>query len=84
LPQKIVNRKDKKGFSNPRQKWFRTDHFKSYIFKLIQSDSFKNRAYFDSEIALSQYQKHLSDFHDLSKEIWKWINLEVWFKKFID
>jgi asparagine synthase (glutamine-hydrolysing) len=84
LPEKITNRKDKKGFSNPRDKWFRTNQFKNYIFKLIQSDSFKNRGYFDSEVALSQYQKHLSGSVDLSKEIWKWINLEVWFRKFID
>lgn len=24
LPDKIIQRKDKKGFSNPREKWFKT------------------------------------------------------------
>ncbi len=84
LPTKIINRKDKKGFSNPREKWFRTEFFKVYILELINSDSFKNRGYFNSEIANIQYRKHLEGKVDISKEIWKWINLELWFRKFID
>lgn len=84
LPDKILNRKDKKGFSNPRDKWFRTENFKNYIFDLINSDSFKNRGYFDYKIANNQYKNHLKGDVDFSKEIWKWINLEIWFRKFID
>jgi len=84
LPTKIINRKDKKGFSNPRDKWFRTAKFQQYIFELINSESFKRRGYFDSACANKQYQKHLKGKIDSSKEIWKWINLEVWFRKFID
>ena len=84
LPEKIINRKDKKGFSNPRAKWFRSEKFKKYIFELINSESFKRRGYFDSEIANEQYKKHLEKKIDISQEIWKWINLELWFRKFID
>lgn len=84
LPFKITDRKDKKGFSNPRDKWFRTENFQIYILALINSESFKNRGYFDSDIANRQYQKHLKGKIDISKELWKWINLEVWFRKFID
>lgn len=84
LPFKIANRKDKKGFSNPRDKWFRSEKFQSYILKLINSQSFKTRGYFDSNIANKQYKKHLAGKIDASKEIWKWINLELWFQKFID
>ncbi|MFD2568094.1 asparagine synthase (glutamine-hydrolyzing) [Pseudotenacibaculum haliotis] len=84
LPQKIANRKDKKGFSNPREKWFRTEMFKKYILELINSEEFKNRGIFDSKIANAQYIKHLNGEVDISPEIWKWINIEVWFRKFID
>ena len=84
LPEKISNRKDKKGYSNPREKWFKSEKFQKYILELINSDSFKNRGYFDSAIANSQYQRHLEGKIDCSKEIWKWINLEIWFRKFID
>ena len=84
LPNKITMRKDKKGFSSPRDKWFRSENFQHYIFDLINSDSFKNRGYFDSKIANERYKIHLKGKIDLSKEIWKWINLEIWFRKFID
>ncbi len=84
LPEKITSRKDKKGFSNPRAKWFRTEKFQEYIFKLINSEKFQERGYFDSEIANKQYKKHIEGKGDMSREIWKWINLEVWFQKFID
>lgn len=84
MPTKITNRKDKKGFSNPRDKWFRSEKFEEYIFELINSESFKNRGYFDSAIANKQYKKHIESKIDISKEIWKWINLEIWFRKFID
>lgn len=84
LPEKIANRKDKKGFSNPRAKWFRTDMFKNYILELINSDTFVNRGIFDSEQANIQFKKHLNEEKDISPEIWKWINVELWFRKFID
>ena len=84
LPLKITQRKDKKGFTNPRAKWFRTEQFKNYIFELINSESFRKRGYFNVDIANSQYKKHLEGKVDISKEIWKWINLEIWFRKFID
>ena len=46
----------KKGFSNSRDKWFRTYNFKNFLFELINSDSFRNRGYFDSDIANKQYK----------------------------
>lgn len=84
LPEKIAQRKDKKGFSNPRDKWFRTTQFSNYIYELINSESYINRGYFDKNMSIKQYKKHLSGELDISKEIWKWINLENWFRKFID
>ncbi len=84
LPSKIAQRRDKKGFSNPREKWFRSNYFQAFIYDLINSDSFVTRGYFDPKIANAQYRKHLSGKIDASNEIWKWINLELWFRKFID
>lgn len=84
LPEKIFNRKDKKGFSNPRADWFRSDNFKTYILELLNSKKFKERGYFDEKLAITQYEKHLRREGDMSREIWKWINLELWFRNFID
>tara|TARA_Y100001970_G_scaffold254528_1_gene330347 strand:- start:961 stop:2781 length:1821 start_codon:yes stop_codon:yes gene_type:complete len=84
LPIKIINRKDKKGFSNPREKWFKSNDFKKLILEIIQSDKFIKRGYFDQSKCIKQYKNHISGKADNSKEIWKWINLEIWFRKFID
>ena len=84
LPQRIYERKDKKGFSSPREKWFRSNNFSELIQNIIHSDKFKNRGYFTPKIATNRYKLHLDGKIDISKEIWKWINLELWFRKFID
>jgi asparagine synthase (glutamine-hydrolysing) len=84
LPNKITNRKDKKGFSNPANKWYKTEAFKKYTFALLNSKKFRERGYFNYKTALKQYEDHLDGKIDASKEIWKWVNLEIWFRRFID
>tara|TARA_B100001123_G_C15054395_1_gene924935 strand:+ start:357 stop:530 length:174 start_codon:yes stop_codon:yes gene_type:complete len=51
---------------------------------IINSEKFKTRGYFNHYKANEIYKNHLSQKLDASKEIWKWINLELWFNKFID
>ncbi|RLD49131.1 MAG: asparagine synthetase B, partial [Bacteroidetes bacterium] len=51
VPDPILNRKDKKGFSNPGDKWMRSEQFKVFIPDLIHSDSFRARGYFSSGTA---------------------------------
>lgn len=38
----------------------------------------------DADKALDLYRKHVNKEINISKEIWKWINLELWFREFID
>ncbi|HSH67436.1 MAG TPA: asparagine synthase-related protein, partial [Bacteroidia bacterium] len=84
LPSQIYNRYDKKGFETPSDEWFRTNPFKNYIHELLNSSSFQNRGYFNIQDCKQKYQRHLDTKANLSNEIWKWINLEIWFRKFID
>lgn len=84
LPSKIYDRRDKKGFETPSDLWFKTASFQKYITALLNSESFINRGYFNVEDCRNKYQKHLEGKGNFSKDIWKWINLEVWFQKFID
>jgi asparagine synthase (glutamine-hydrolysing) len=84
LPEKIYNRKDKNGFAAPSDDWFRKKHFRDFIFDHINSGSFKNRGYFDVADCNKKYKLHLAGTANLSKDIWKWINLELWSQKFID
>ncbi len=84
LPPKIYNRFDKRGFETPSDEWFRTNPFKDYIHAMLNSPRFQNRGYFDINDCKLKYQKHLDGKANLSNEIWKWINLEIWFQSFID
>ena len=84
LPPNIYSRQDKKGFSSPRDKWFRSENFKELVKDTISSSRFINRGYFNSHNAMVWYTKHLKCEIDISPEIWKWLNLEIWFRKNID
>ncbi len=84
LPEKIRTRKDKVGFKTPEDEWFREDKFKKFIKDLLISQSFKNRGIIQVDKAMSLYNKHLNLDIQISGEIWKWINLELWFREFID
>ena len=84
VPESIRNRKDKTGFVTPESDWFREDPFKSLVMEVLQSESFRNRKIVDPAKALRLYRAHLRGSKNISKEIWKWIHLEMWFREYID
>ena len=84
LPEKIRLRKDKIGFGTPNEEWFRSEKFKPFILDLLHSDSFRSRGIIDADMAVKVYSRHLSRKVNAAREIWKWINLELWFREFID
>ena len=84
LPEKIRLRKDKIGFETPQNEWFKTKKFQTLINDILNSDSFRNRNIVDARKAKLLIKTYLDGKIDLSKEIWKWINLELWFRKYID
>ena len=84
IPENIRTRQDKVGFETPEDEWFRTEKFRTFIYDLINSKKFANRGYLNVKKVSNLYKKHLDNKNNISKEIWKWINLEVWFRKFID
>ncbi len=84
LPEKIRLRKDKIGFGTPNEEWFRSEQFKPFILDLLHSDSFRGRGIIDADMAGKVYSRHLSRKVNAAREIWKWINLELWFREYID
>lgn len=84
LPERIRMRRDKIGFGTPEDEWFRTHEWQNMIVEIIKSESFKARGVIDPSKALLQYYKHLNGDINLSREIWKWIHLELWFREYID
>lgn len=84
LPEPIRQRADKIGFDTPQDKWFRLPEFQNIINDILNSNSFRNRGYIDAEKAKELYARHLSGEVNISKDIWKWLHLELWFREFID
>lgn len=84
LPEEIRMRQDKIGFATPQDEWFRTEKFKTFISEILNSESFKSRKIIDANKALGLYEKHVHGEINISKDIWKWIHLELWFRNFID
>jgi asparagine synthase (glutamine-hydrolysing) len=83
LPEKIRMRKDKVGFSTPEADWFRQKNLQSVLEDVIESKSFAERGYFNVDqcrkefLALQKYGKYNAEF-------WKWVHLELWFRRFVD
>ena len=83
LPEQIRLRKDKVGFITPESEWFRESIFQDFILDLLQSDSFRQKPYFDYKTCIKLYNLHLQRKINISGDIWKWIHLELWFNYFI-
>jgi len=84
LPEEIRMRKDKIGFGTPQDEWFRLYRWQRILRDIFESDSFNNRNIININSAVEKYKQHLHGRANNSKEIWKWINLELWFREFID
>lgn len=84
MPEKVRKRVDKKGFSVPQDEWLREPQFQELIMSILRSESFAKRGYIMPAEAMALYQKHLNREVNVSKDIWKWINLELWFRTYID
>lgn len=78
LPEQIRLRRDKVGFDTPESEWFREPIFQKFIFELLNSESFRQRPYFDQKACMNLYNLHLQKKINISCDIWKWINLELW------
>ncbi|MDD4848015.1 MAG: asparagine synthase C-terminal domain-containing protein, partial [Bacteroidales bacterium] len=84
LPEKVRNRMDKVGFDTPQDEWFRTKLFQEFIWEIFNSESFSKRSFFDVERVRELYKRHINREVSVAKEIWKCVNLELWFREFID
>lgn len=84
LPSKIYGRVDKKGFTTPSDDWLRQKGFQDYVWDMLHSKSFESRGYFDVDDCKRKYARHLEKKATHTVDIWKWINIHVWFEEFIE
>lgn len=83
LPEKIRKRKDKIGFGTPQAEWFRSENFISLINEILSNGHVVKNDIIDKEKFGKVLQQHTSRKADHSKEIWKLMNLELWFEEFL-
>jgi len=83
LPEEIRNRRDKMGFATPQDVWFRT-FLRNPIKEIIHSKSFAERGYFDIDKVKKAFDKHCEGKTNISFMIWRWVNLELWLRTFLD
>jgi len=83
IPETVRTRLDKMGFVTPEDIWFR-GVLKDYISEIISSKSFAARGYFNVNEAKKTFDRHCTGEKNLSSTIWRWVNLELWFRIFID
>jgi asparagine synthase (glutamine-hydrolysing) len=83
LPEEVKSRKDKIGFSTPEDLWFRTD-LKEAVLSITNSELFQKRPFFDCDIVKREILAHQAGEKNISTTIWRWVNLELWMRMFID
>ena len=79
LPKEIVNRRDKKGFPTPINRWLKRE-LRNWSREIILDKKTLERGIFERK-ALEKIVDSISDY---SRNIWGIINLELWFRTFID
>jgi asparagine synthase (glutamine-hydrolysing) len=80
LPMETVNR-SKRKLQTPQREWLKE---LAWVKDILYSDKFKSRNIFDTKKTQKLYNEYVRGEYDNSFFLWQWINLEVWFRTFID
>jgi asparagine synthase (glutamine-hydrolysing) len=83
LPERIRMRTDKVGFSTPEGDWFNQPGLQNILSDVIFSASFSGRGFFNVDYCKQQLEL-LKKYNKYNLEMWKWLHLELWFRKYID
>ncbi len=82
LPEEIVKRRNKIGFTTPEHEWFM--RMKNRIYSIFLSESFSKRKYFNQSEILKQFEEFIQGKNDDTLPFWRLVNLELWLREFID
>ena len=84
IPAAIEKRIDKVGFGTPQDDWLKAPAFRRHISKSLNSETFAAREFLDSFEAVRLLDHYNHGLHDSATDVWKCMNLEHWFREFID
>ncbi|MEI6899548.1 MAG: asparagine synthase (glutamine-hydrolyzing) [Bacteroidota bacterium] len=79
LPKEIIERKDKMGFPVPLNEWY-AGPIKEYVMDIFSSKKTKERGIFNIDNITRSMEKE----EKFSRDTWGAMNLEMWFRLFLD
>lgn len=79
----LTTARPKKTFGAIQTPWFRK-YLKREIMEILSSESFGSRPYFNQGRVLESADKFFKGEGNNSFFIWQWVNLELWFRTYID
>ncbi|MFH1320659.1 MAG: asparagine synthase (glutamine-hydrolyzing) [Bacteroidota bacterium] len=79
LPKEIINRKDKMGFPVPFNEWL-AGPLKEYALDILTGKSARERGIFN----IDQIEKQIQTSSKFGRGLWGALNIETWYRKFID
>lgn len=78
IPDEVLNRKDKKGFPTPINIWFKKNP--NFVKDILLDKSAQERHLFN----IKTVEKMINSTEDYSWQLWTLINIELWFKIYMD
>ncbi|WP_194924042.1 asparagine synthase (glutamine-hydrolyzing) [Catenulispora pinisilvae] len=82
LPDQIVDRRNKIGFTTPEREWFL--RIKNHVHTVFRSDSFGSRPYFDQASVLRAFEEFIAGKNSDTMLFWRMLNVELWLRTFVD
>ena len=76
VPQSLIDR-PKKGFGVPLDAWLRGP-LREWAESLLCKDRMKDQGYFNTEIVLDSWKKHLEGEHNYQSNIWDILMFQLW------
>ncbi len=83
LPEEIRNRTDKIGYVTSEAAWFREADIEAWIRDLICTPRFQERRLAKPKAVERLLREHAAG-KDRSRLIWRLVNLELWYRRFMD
>jgi len=84
LPRAIYDRHDKVGFAAPEDIWLKDKKVMKYVSDILASKRTISRGYYDPKGIDSLLERYKIGDSTLAKKIWALVNLELWFRLFMD
>jgi asparagine synthase (glutamine-hydrolysing) len=82
LPDKVLNRTDKKGFETPQAAWLHGP-LRPWADSILHSSAFRERGWIDQPAALRAWRRFLAQPNARHTLLFRWLSLEAWARMYL-